>query len=363
MEPRQVEDCILRAVADVDPDQFVPFASMTDLRNRLAGIGKSAGTSSLTVLCEAIICLVDEGLLLSRKYDGRAVPIPFDPQHQNDVTYQNAFFNQGQFQLKLTHEGRRRLGGAPAEVPVGEDFDDKMAGLYRAKHFLPHLEAVMAEAFRSGQPLAVLMVDVDKFGSFNNAHGHLVGDEVLKAISEVVCKRIRGKGTGYRFGGDEVTVILRNFDSSEAVAVAEGLRRSIEGSAMGSRGLSATVSVGIACFPEHAKEAKELVDCADKAAYRAKSLGRNLVRVYGEPETVVTPRRETPRRQPTAGGLTEMDVRLIREAYFRDGRSPSCPRDGFGLRTKEIRSAGLHGTTLIVHCPECGLSEVLEPPV
>ena len=145
MGTQEIENCILRAVSKVSPDQWVPFASMSDLRNRLGEIDKSAAVLSLGILWEAIACLICEGQLLAQKYVG-GTATPFDPQRGNDETYQVAFFNQGQFKLKLTHEGRRCLdavatesAGAQIESPAHLEFDDKIPQLYRAKHFLPDL--------------------------------------------------------------------------------------------------------------------------------------------------------------------------------------------------------------------------------
>ena len=82
----------------------------------------------------------------------------------------------------------------------------------------------------------------------------------------------------------------------------------------------------------------------------------------GEPENVVTPQRTVERREPSTSGLNESEVRLIRETHFQRGEVPICPRDGCLLRVKESRNVAFRGTTLIVHCPECGLAGVLTPP-
>ena len=116
------------------------------------------------------------------------------------------------------------------------------------------------------------MVDIDRFASFNNTHGHLIGDEVLREIGSLLSKRIRGKGKAYRYGGDELTVILPNFSSNEAAALAEELRRSIERVSISTLTLSATVSIGVACLPDHANEANALEERAESGCIQRKEL-------------------------------------------------------------------------------------------
>lgn len=79
-----------------------------------------------------------------------------------------------------------------------------------------------------GLPLSFIMIDLDHFKNFNDTYGHSVGDEVLKATAQVVATVVRGKGEAYRYGGEEISVILPNHALVEAAAVAERIRNEIE---------------------------------------------------------------------------------------------------------------------------------------
>jgi diguanylate cyclase (GGDEF)-like protein len=100
------------------------------------------------------------------------------------------------------------------------------------------------------------MLDLDHFKAVNDTHGHLVGDEVLIECADTIARRCRHKGKVYRFGGEEIAVLLPNFTVSEAVALAESIRSEIEAGTMSSKKLSITVSIGVATAPIHATDGK-----------------------------------------------------------------------------------------------------------
>ena len=172
---------------------------------------------------------------------------------------------------------RKRSSGEPAEK-------DDLLPLLRRKMFDQELDA-LGKAATEAEPVSLLMLDLDYFKSVNDTHGHPVGDEVLIECANVIARRCRHKGKVYRFGGEEIAVLLPNFTVSEAVALAESIRSQIETSRMTSKKLSITASIGVATAPNHATEAKELLKVADEALYAAKRLGRNLVRIAGETPT------------------------------------------------------------------------------
>jgi diguanylate cyclase (GGDEF)-like protein len=355
-ETIQLEKSILAALKNSDDWRTLELAS---LRNLLREINSSVAAASISLLTDAILNLSAEGLLSVQKQDYTAHPVPFDPQRRNDETYRSAFFTRDSFQLRLTHEGRRTLGFLPPEKASDDHFDDKIPTLYRAKYFEPDLEGAVKEAGERGEPLSLLMLDLDHFKTVNDTHGHPIGDEVLRGCGEIVAKHVRGKGKAYRYGGEEFTVFLPNFGLNEGIAIAEETRRSIEAAVVSSRNLHITASVGLACFPEHATVASELIKRADEAMYRAKALGRNLVRVSGESENIQSPTREVARREPTPGGLSDEEVRDIRKTYFRGGR-PECPRDGAILEIRKFETMAQRTPTLLVRCPLCGLSQITE---
>jgi diguanylate cyclase (GGDEF)-like protein len=135
---------------------------------------------------------------------------------------------------------------------------------------------MVGEAERAGEPLVAMMIDLDHFKQVNDTHGHNKGDEVLKAVFGIVKVRVKGKGKAYRYGGDEIVMLLPNYTAAEGMALAEVIRGDIERSdVVGDLGV--TVSIGVASLPDHATDAAGLLKSADAAMYRAKGLGKNQV--------------------------------------------------------------------------------------
>jgi predicted signal transduction protein with EAL and GGDEF domain len=98
----------------------------------------------------------------------------------------------------------------------------------------------------------------------------------------VINERSRYKGKAYRYGGEEMVVLLQNFTTAEAITLAETIRSGIESKAITDKSLSVTVSIGVATIPNHAVEAHGLLEAADQALYSAKKSGRNRVQNAGE---------------------------------------------------------------------------------
>ena len=101
---------------------------------------------------------------------------------------------------------------------------DPLTGLANARSFDPLVERELATARRDGRPAAVLMLDLDHFKAFNDAHGHPAGDEALRAFARAVRGSLRETDTAARYGGEEFAILLRNTDLVGAVTVAEKLR-------------------------------------------------------------------------------------------------------------------------------------------
>lgn len=233
--------------------------------------------------------------------------------------------------------------------------DDRLP-LYRRARFDRDLEELANHAIRDGSSLALILVDPDKFKTVNDRHGHPAGDSVLLAFAERIARHVAQKGSAYRYGGDEMAVLLPNYTPDEAVALGETLRRQIEQTPLGPLRIEMTASFGVSCIPDHAHTAPALLESADKALYQAKKLGRNLVRVAGEPETVVQKSKPVERRQPSPTGLHDEEAEEIRRTYFT-GYQPACPRDGANLRVYESHEIGRKTPNLLVQCPLCGLRE------
>ena len=137
---------------------------------------------------------------------------------------------------------------------------------------------------RQGIPLALIMIDIDNFKIFNDTYGHLVGDQALIRIAELIKGVIKRPGDlAARYGGEEFVVMLMNTTEEGALVVAEEIRRRVEQLGIENEQIQAliTVSLGLTSLVPHDNmEAKELIDRADRALYKSKENGRNKVTVW-----------------------------------------------------------------------------------
>jgi diguanylate cyclase (GGDEF)-like protein len=157
---------------------------------------------------------------------------------------------------------------------------DSLTGLYLRDYFFRRLGEERARAQRYGGAFAVLMLDLDGLKEINDRQGHLAGDRYLRAFGATLKGRLRGADLGCRYGGDEFCILLPETDLAGAQPIAERIRGAVAGLVVDVPGSSvrATVSIGIASFPEHdSGELKGLMLRADQALYRAKRAGRDRV--------------------------------------------------------------------------------------
>jgi diguanylate cyclase (GGDEF)-like protein len=131
--------------------------------------------------------------------------------------------------------------------------------------------------------LSFLMIDVDFFKNFNDQHGHLTGDQILREIATIVKGHIREIDIIGRYGGEEFCVVLPDTDAAGAGYVAERIRAAVESATIKAYDTTtkATLSIGISVYPQDGKKINELIDKADWALYRAKKEGRNRVCTFG----------------------------------------------------------------------------------
>jgi diguanylate cyclase (GGDEF)-like protein len=165
---------------------------------------------------------------------------------------------------------------------------DSLTGAYNHRHFQEVLQRELGRAERLGRPLTVLMLDIDDFKSINDRFGHPVGDAILQGIVAEIRNEVRGDmDLLARYGGDEFAVVLPETPPGEAVLVAERVRRRVDERLFrmpdSGQMLRATVSIGVATYPEDAGEKADLVEKADAALYRAKRGGKNAVVTTTEP--------------------------------------------------------------------------------
>lgn len=159
---------------------------------------------------------------------------------------------------------------------------DGLTGLYNHIYFKNRLAEELNRAQRKSTQCSLLMIDLDKLKQINDTYGHPVGDAAIRQVAVVLKSLLRSGDTAARYGGEEFAVILPETPLSEAVMIADRLRRNINRSPVPGLG-HISASIGAACFPSQAAVIEELIDKADRALYVAKRGGRNRVCVWDEP--------------------------------------------------------------------------------
>lgn len=156
---------------------------------------------------------------------------------------------------------------------------DGLTGLYNYSYFRKILRQEVLRSLRYGQPVSLLMMDIDFFKMYNDQFGHLKGDQILRQFALLLCKNIRQTDFLARYGGEEFALILPSTDKESAHIVGEKLRKLVENAKFPlSEKLPfgrVTISIGVANVPQDVKEDERLIQLADQALYRAKREGRN----------------------------------------------------------------------------------------
>src|SRR5215210_5671461 len=157
---------------------------------------------------------------------------------------------------------------------------DYLTGLLVKNRFDAEFEHSLEATSSAGQPLSVLMADIDNLKKVNDAHGHLLGEYVVGDIGRIIGELHDDEGRqATRFGGDEYQTILPGLPKGEALEVAEEIRRRVEDHTFEERGVTVhpTLSLGVATYPEDGETRAALTRAADEALYRAKRAGGNTV--------------------------------------------------------------------------------------
>ncbi|MDX9836194.1 MAG: diguanylate cyclase [Azoarcus sp.] len=159
---------------------------------------------------------------------------------------------------------------------------DPLTGLPNRALFSDRMALAISAVRRDQTRLALMFIDLDDFKPVNDAHGHSVGDQLLKEIGSRLRKAIRESDTAARIGGDEFVILLRNVQSGEdAMAVAEKVRIAVRAPFIINHvSISISASIGIAIYPESGQDLAELSKSADVAMYAAKKKGRNTVVIH-----------------------------------------------------------------------------------
>ena len=158
---------------------------------------------------------------------------------------------------------------------------DGLTGLLNHKAFLDRFEEEVSRAGRFNHMLGLVILDLDKFKSINDSYGHLYGDYVLEEVSNIIKENVRAIDVVGRYGGEEFAVLLVNTDIQQCIPLAERIVRKISEKTFLKNGIAVnvTISAGMAGFPIHANQVRELISKADKAMYETKRIGGNSVTI------------------------------------------------------------------------------------
>ncbi len=169
---------------------------------------------------------------------------------------------------------------------------DSKTELFNHRHFMARLEEELIRANRYLRPLGLVMIDIDDFKKFNDENGHLLGDEVLGKLSQILKAHCRESDIAARYGGEEFAIILPETDLPNALAVSERIRESVDQTEFphreGTKWDKVTISSGVTSISSRVTDsiqAEDLIDLADRALYDAKRSGKNRSCVSPQVET------------------------------------------------------------------------------
>ena len=156
---------------------------------------------------------------------------------------------------------------------------DSLTGLFVHRYFMERLEEEVKRALRSDRTFALLMMDIDDFKKFNDEHGHIAGDAVLKSIGRILMSKASAGDVVGRYGGEEFAFLALNSSKEDALRLAEDIRTEVQSNFIVLRREhhSATISIGVAMFPADAKLREDIIWEADRCLYKAKAEGKNRV--------------------------------------------------------------------------------------
>lgn len=169
-----------------------------------------------------------------------------------------------------------------------ESMTDPLCGLGNRKFFDRAIDKLIGEAKRGGEPLTLLLLDIDHFKSFNDNYGHLTGDQVLRLVAQTLRQNVKGRDITARYGGEEFAVLLPATSLRQALTVADNIRRAVMSKELKKKSTGeilgrVTVSIGAATLSE-IDDQMSLIERADACLYAAKRNGRNRVICETDPE-------------------------------------------------------------------------------
>lgn len=161
---------------------------------------------------------------------------------------------------------------------------DGLTGLYNHRYFYDRLKDEMERASRYNRPLSLILLDIDYFKHYNDTHGHMAGDMILREVAKCLISGVRDVDIVARYGGEEFAVIVPEVDCAGATILAERIREIVASKPFPQKETqpngNLTISCGVASFAEASDKIETLIKSADDALYRAKETGRNRVEAF-----------------------------------------------------------------------------------
>ena len=188
IKTERLEWALLRAVASASADDWVQL-SLGELRNRLKEVDSDAATEKINTIADAFISLGGEQALLMRKHEGGGRPQPFDFQSQNDEGYTSNFFSRDRFEVRLTHEGRRRIA-APSAGAVFVGTEPSRDVKANDQRLAEEIQRVLNERFPAAITVDQLRVDLTEFSAIDQSRWFLMIDALVRD-GLVECKILR----------------------------------------------------------------------------------------------------------------------------------------------------------------------------
>ena len=200
---------------------------------------------------------------------------------------------------------------------------DDLTQLYNSRHFYIQLKSETERSNRYGQPLTLLLLDLDNFKAFNDAYGHVEGDRVLWRLGQVVKRCLRQTDSAYRYGGDEFTIILPMTTSGEGVVTAERIRTEFQKEAFSpapGQEVRVMVSIGLAQYKQK-EDMKAFVNRVDQLMYQGKKNGKD--RVWFQPSPFITKRECQTNEQAITNQELNEEISILRQKNLELEQSES----------------------------------------
>jgi len=202
-----------------------------------------------------------------------------EAMHEGAYDYIIKPFNIEELRLVIRRAAERQylLHEAGQKELYGElSILDGLTGVYNHRYFQEVLPREIERARRYRHPICLLMIDLDDFKKYNDTYGHLAGDKLLREFAQFFIRAIRAADTVFRYGGEEFAIIYPETPKQGGIEAAKRMLN------LTKKNMPLSISIGLSCFPDDAKNKDDLIKRADEALYQAKQLGKNRICIFGQ---------------------------------------------------------------------------------